>query len=76
MKMVKDSTVNSNFLSDDQKCYLQALYSMSAIIRQIADYIKKNKTFSLDSQQTLNAIWGLVVDFVNAEISSNENKKN
>jgi hypothetical protein len=73
MKMVDDNTVNSNFLSDDQKCYLQALYSMPYIIRQISDYIKKTKTFSLDSQQTLDAIWGLVVDFVNAEINNKNN---
>ncbi|MFN9790587.1 MAG: hypothetical protein ACK53X_05785 [Holosporales bacterium] len=66
--MVDDNTVNSNFLSDDQKCYLQALYSMPYILRQISDYIKKNKTFSLDSQQTLDAIWGLVVDVVSQDL--------
>ncbi len=71
--MVDDNTVNSNSLSDDQKCYLQALYSMPYILRQISDYIKKNKIFPLDSQQTLDAIWGLVVDFVNAEINNKNN---
>ncbi len=71
MKMVDDNTVNSNFLSDDQERYVQALYSMPGITRDIVNYIKEKKISSWDNQQTLDDIWGLVLDIVISHTNKN-----